>query len=418
VSGLLLTCELVVEGILSGAIPIYDDYYDPYTADYDRCTSAAAQQSYHMPGAFPPESSSQHSPWFIVKDQRDQNLEDHGLPACQAQITRITYQLGRVLSKHLLQGSRPIAETYYLFKTAIDGLRQNCLVCGLAIGVRLQRATVCPKPVCRATWLKASLNVQLADFHQDSQVADLLLTAVQAAAHSGNMALLPGCTESTPAMVTLLLGQLPSVTTLQTTANLNATFTSLGKRTEALVSWSLGNHGGYLVSATGPLRIPSIPGAHQFVLANAAPDLEKFFAAQMNNLPTHVMFHGTSLDRLYAILCQGLRVCSGTNLMRHGAASGNGIYVTDTPATALAYAQVYGSSTGGWSSPAFSNVRVLLGCEASGTVPAGGIRVVANPSQLILRYVFIMTAGAVAPQSQHIVPSMMSVFASLRSGGM
>ncbi|KAF1363819.1 hypothetical protein EJ07DRAFT_87266, partial [Lizonia empirigonia] len=51
------------------------------------------------------------------------------------------------------------------------------------------------------------------------------------------------------------------------------------------------------------------PGTHQFVLANASPKLEKTFVSkiQWTKRETTVLFHGTSLDRLPAILSQGLR---------------------------------------------------------------------------------------------------------------
>ncbi|KAF2647450.1 hypothetical protein K491DRAFT_569114, partial [Lophiostoma macrostomum CBS 122681] len=50
-------------------------------------------------------------------------------------------------------------------------------------------------------------------------------------------------------------------------------------------------------------------GTHQFVLANAAPELEHAFAKQLPryNPTTRVLFHGTSLDRLPSILAQGLK---------------------------------------------------------------------------------------------------------------
>jgi hypothetical protein len=372
-----------------------------------------------IPGALPEEPPTKHVPWFFYANGGIVTSEGKNASPCQKRTTRLTYQLGHILSQYILsKGEITIAETYTTLRTAINNLRLNCIVCGSSLGVKLHRSTVCAKPPCRATWLKASLNVQMGDFHHDPQVADLLLSAVQAAAHTSNTALLPGCTESSLSEVTRLLGSIPSLKKLQSSADLNPVFSSLGKRTEALVSWALSHHSGYLLSATGPLKIPSFPGAHQFILANAAPDTEKFFAQQLAGQPTHVMFHGTSLDRLFAILCQGLRVCSGTALQRHGAFAGNGIYVTDNPATAWGYATPSVSKGGGWQSSTFSNVRVLLGIEAAASVPSTALQVVANPAQLLLRYVFVLPVGVNAPLVQHIEPSMKSAFDSLRRGVM
>ncbi|KAF2025322.1 hypothetical protein EK21DRAFT_21849, partial [Setomelanomma holmii] len=50
-------------------------------------------------------------------------------------------------------------------------------------------------------------------------------------------------------------------------------------------------------------------GTHQFVLANASPRLESDFVFKIprSNSKTTVLFHGTTFDRLPAILAQGLR---------------------------------------------------------------------------------------------------------------
>lgn len=200
----------------------------------------------------------------------------------------------------------------------------------------------------------------------------------------------------------------------------NSTSTELAK----LLVWACNSYRGFLTAATGQLRIPSLPGAHQFLLASAPPELELAFAANMVTTAgtSTVLFHGTSLDRLHAILCQGLRVCSGTALQRNGASWGNGVYMAEDPMTAWGYAKTAASGTGGantgWKGSAFHDLRVLLGCELSGaTAPAvAGIHVITDPSRLMVRYLFLMAPTARMPIAGHVVPAMQSVFASLRSG--
>jgi hypothetical protein len=198
----------------------------------------------------------------------------------------------------------------------------------------------------------------------------------------------------------------------------------LEKRYTILLKWIFGHYSGYIVSATSQMRIPSMPGVHQFLVANSAPGLEAAFASQTGSRPTTVVFHGTSLDRLYSILCKGLQNCSGDSLLqRNGAVHGNGIYVADEPVTALQYAHTYqspGPSTG-WNSSKLNNVGVLLGLEASANIPgtvSRSIHVVVNPSMLILRYIFLVPMGVSGPLARHVVPAMTSVFASLRSGSL
>jgi hypothetical protein len=359
-----------------------------------------------------------HSPSLVLDDS-----SDGGTSFCHGHVNRAKYRLGHILSHHLLRGLKSLEEIYNFLKLSLDNLSQSCIVCGVPHGVRLRRSTVCQKPSCFATFLLcANFNIQLYDLRADIQVGDLLLTAVQAAATSGNMDLLPECQVESLEEVTQILDRLPSITTIQASKDLHAVFDPLGTPSELFLKWIFTNYGGFLVSASGQMRIPSMPGAYQFLLANTAPHLEKAFAAQMRDLPTKVVFHGTSLERLYAILCQGLRVCSGSPLQSHGAAYGDGIYVAEEPATALGYATAYTARAGwnGWHSNTFNRARVLLGCEASGHIPGQrhSMHVIADPNMLILRYIFLMPEGARAPIARHIVPAMTSVFASLRSGSL
>ena len=156
------------------------------------------------------------------------------------------------------------------------------------------------------------------------------------------------------------------------------------------------------------------------------------FAAHMTTLysPGGVLFHGTSLDRLHAILCQGLRVLSNTSLGLNGATQGSGVYTADEPTTSLGYARsgtnrwglagskLRGSAGSGWNHSSFSNHRVMLGCEFAGQKPGtNGIHVITDPTRLMVRYVFMLDRNTtIVPQAKDVTPAMQSVFASLRSG--
>ena len=362
-----------------------------------------------------------HSSWLALDGSDDEGT------SCTGRANRATLQLGHLLSRHLLDGSKPLEETYKLLKGSLETLTQNCIICGISLGVQLCRSTTCHNPSCSATLLdQASLDIFLYDLRKDSLVGELMFTAIQTAASSDNIALLPECPLPQVAAVSNLLGTVANVAAVEDLAS-NDQCVDMGLSREkwaALLKWIFGHYGGFLVSASGKTRIPSMPGIHQFLLANAAPKLEKAFAEQMGALITKVVFHGTSLDRLYAILCQGLRVYSGdSSLQRHGAIYGRGIYVSAEPSTAMGYAHAYTSPVAGkgWQSNIFNNVSVLLGCEASGRIPgqrANGIYVIPNPDMLILRYIFLVPRGVSVPIANHVVPAMASVFASLRSGSL
>lgn len=340
---------------------------------------------------------------------------------CRGRANRVTYQLGRTLWRHLMTGFIVSLESVHrTLASQLEDLAQNCIVCGYPIGIRLWRSTCCQER-CSVMLRKSNLEVRLADLRLDPDVVDLLLTMAHAAAVAGDVELLPGCPISNMPSLVQILNSLPSVTSLQNSNDLNTSVKQLGASSEKLLSWICTSYRGFLASATGALKIPSMPGVHQFVLASAAPELEKAFTANMGSTQTTtVVFHGTTLDRLYRILCQGLCIGGGTKWRRHGASYGNGIYVAEDPATSLSYTGGQSRTSSGWGASIFQNVRVVLGCELIGasncTSPTRGIYVVKIPSQLMVRYVFLFSSSAAAPAAQHVAPAMLSAFASLRKG--
>ena len=337
---------------------------------------------------------------------------------CHGRASRMAFKLSRILFRHLLQDNFPSIERIHTLMTeALGDLVSSCIVCaGAPFGAKLRRATYCGNPECADIFEQADPLLLLSDAWQDPTVVGLLLAMVYASAKSGNLALLPGCPVPDATTITGLLDRLPLKTEFLV-EKLTQTFKLLDGSTANLLSWTCCSYRGFLVSATGQLRVPNLPaGTHQFVLANATPELEKAFAAHRagpKQSPSRILFHGTSLDRLYPILCQGLRVCSGTPLARHGAARGKGIYMADEPLTSWQYAA--SNATLNWRKSIYKNTRVLLGCEFLGTSQgSGGIHVITDPSTLMVRYLFLFPTGSTAPLAAHMTPAMISGIASLR----
>jgi hypothetical protein len=129
---------------------------------------------------------------------------------------------------------------------------------------------------------------------------------------------------------------------------------------------------------------------------------------------TIVLFHGTTLDRLPAILAQGLRVCSGTHLQRTGAAHGKGIYLAEEPATSFTYSPAIVS----WRNSGLSNTRLLLGCEVLGTGRSvtKGIHLMTDEKAVMVRYIFFLPGNVSVPIANHVVPAMASGMSALRTG--
>jgi hypothetical protein len=137
---------------------------------------------------------------------------------------------------------------------------------------------------------------------------------------------------------------------LQKTPDLAASIRVANQQAEKLLLWVCTAYRGFLSSAKGQLRIPSLPqGTHQFILANSNPEHETAFAEHLSATPlTRVLFHGTSLDRMFAITCQGLRVLSNTPLQAHGAAAGAGVYCAEEPSMSWGYSSLAGPAQKNW----------------------------------------------------------------------
>ena len=327
---------------------------------------------------------------------------------CRGRDGRIVYQLNRILWRHFRTGFTSLEKTHEVLRAAIDNLTSLCVVCGNALEARLWRSTTCGD-TCEFELRKSNIEVHLVDIRHDPHVVDLLLNAAWSAADAGDLELLPGCPFQTTAGVTRILTNTPALSGRVLRRDIDGI-----PDVSNLLSWICNGYRGFVSSATDTLKIPSMPGIHQFVLANANPKIEKAFTAHLSpSATTRVVFHGTSIDRLYRILLYGLQ--SGMKKwQRHGASYGQGIYLADEPSRALGYASVSRST---WPASKLPTCNVVLGCELVGTnAPVTqGIYVASDPSTVMVRYVFLFPHGASAPVARHIEPAMASVFASLRN---
>lgn len=357
-----------------------------------------------------------HSPWMAFKDG--------GYPCqsiCHGNEIPAKFQLARLLHRHLVDGFKSLTAIHTLITSALEGMGKLCITCGSANGVNLRRATVCKSAWCNSAFQQASLDVRLSDIRSEPLAVDLLLTMVFAAAKSNNLALLPGCPFTSTAVVLQILNSLPSMISLQKSRHLKSKIKALGTQAEKLLTWVCSAHRGFLASATGMLKIPSLPpGTQQFVLANASPEKESDFLAHIDQDPTtRLLFHGTTPDRLFSILCQGLQIKSNTPLQLHGAASGAGIYMAEDPRTSWSYTG-QGLVQGNWQQSTLTGFKVLLGCENAGpSVGNSSMHVIRDPSTVMVRYLFLIpNTVTTLPVNirTHIDTAVMAVFRGLRSG--
>lgn len=361
--------------------------------------------------------SLDHYPWMIFSGSGDPDS-----PLCHGETSPTKYQLARTISRHLVEGFKSLEDVHILVSGALKDLGKNCVTCGGSHGVQLRGPAVCKLPLCTRSFRRASVEVRFSLIRQDPTAVDALLSMVHLAASTGKLELLPECPFDSTATVLKLLNTVPAMQFLHSCKDLTTTTKGLGGETVKLLLWVCTAYRGLLSSAKDSLRIPSMPaGTHQFLLASSNPEHEAAFAAHLTNTPqTRVLFHGTSVDRLFAITMQGLRVLSSTSLQAHGAAAGPGIYCAEEPSMSWGYSGRGAQAGANWAQSQLRNFRVLLGVENAGpSVGNGGMHVVTDPTSLCVRYVFLVPDGtATVPIAAHVVPAMGSVFASLRSGAL
>ncbi|KAF2170457.1 hypothetical protein M409DRAFT_19278 [Zasmidium cellare ATCC 36951] len=323
-----------------------------------------------------------------------------------------------------------LAEIYQDIESAIKTYGDKCLVCNGSIGAHLYRPTVCSKAACRSIYLFSDLDVRLADLHLNQKAVGLLLAAVQSAAlamssraDDTSIDLLPDRPirlADNKKLITML-DSIPAITKMVGgLSDFNSIRTRHSIRHELLFSWTLNTYQGFIVEATGSLRIPNMPNVLQFVLADSPPGIMAAFAKHDHTQPRQVLFHGTSMDRLFAILCQGLKVLGQTSLQVHGAVYGTGIYLAEEPSLAVSYSRATQRRSSSFSTQhaEFVNKRILLGIEYAGEdgKQGNGIYVAADPTKLLLRYIFLLPQTFKAPLANHVVPALQSNFHTLKMG--
>jgi hypothetical protein len=358
-----------------------------------------------------------HTPWVCLEKSREPSTA-----FCYGKLNPLAFQLTRDIQRYVRTYGAGIAALHAYIKHGLTQLAHNCLVCGkfqFTKTVQLRRAFPCDNAECRRIWSNTSIQLKIPEIWSDPFAVDLLLTGVYAAAVSGRTEFLPSCPITTTTTVVAVLNSLPSLANMSKVKDLSVLLRASHPDAEKLLVWACTQYRGFIASATGLCKVPGLPaGTHQFVLANANPDLESRFASKLcqNNPKTRVLFHGTSLDRLPSILSQGLKVCSGTPLQRTGAAHGHGIYMAEEPATSFSYSPAAVS----WRMSGLHNTRLMFGCEVvgNGNSVSSQIHVIKDPKDVMVRYVFLFTSSAAVPIANHVISPMLSAMTALRSGAM
>jgi hypothetical protein len=355
------------------------------------------------------ELRSQHSYWRTGSQPPGQHV-------CTTGLDPFTYVLSRKLHRQLSMGAPTLHNIYDRVGQTISNPASECIVCNIPLSSRIWRPTTCGADRCQQQFSMAPLAVKAFPFLADPAVVDFMLACVYAAAQDNNntLDLLPGCPIEKSKLCTVVNSFPPMPATGSTPAGLLNRIRgtdSMAQDRGILLAWMCSAFRGCMLSAPQGMAVPLMPGCHQFLMFNSAPELEAGFANRMPTGTGGVCFHGTPTSRLWRILAGGLKNMTGTPYMVHGAASGPGVYLADEPSMSLGYS---GSLANTWRNSAFAQRNVLFGCELQGHTPQATHAVV-DDARVIVRYIFLCPPGFTAPQARLIDNAMKITFASLRN---
>ncbi|OAL54291.1 hypothetical protein IQ07DRAFT_583585 [Pyrenochaeta sp. DS3sAY3a] len=274
-----------------------------------------------------------HTPWKLSNG-----------PPCRAfcgEPNRLIYQLNRYVYRYFQHGVECDGNLQFVdrMQDFLRDLHYECICCGrnLHAGRALLRSAACTKE-CSVELRKSQLRIRCTETRIGWFTLSLLLDAAQLAVEFGHFAHLPPLPigwsgkDFQDTLLRLCGGDRSTI--------VKDAFNGL-KPTELFMSWIQTSYRGCLVWWNDCPRtyFPNLDPGLVF-LVNSKHETETAFLKRQECYRGHtaLVFHGTSLDRLYPILWEGLQVLSSTNLSYTGrAAFGKGIYLAKKSSDAAAY---------------------------------------------------------------------------------
>lgn len=351
---------------------------------------------------------------------------------CYSRQSRTCYIVAREIYHLLVAGVTSPQTLNTQLSKSLHSLHTRCIICRCTLGAVLHRPTLCSSISCLREYLTADLNIRCEDIFTQSSATSILLASVQAVSQKNNVSLLPGWPVArlgNPSDILAIMQSLPSLAYPISSTDMNQVLSSHfanfkeSKQAEVLLSWISTRFRGSLIAAYGTYIIRNLDGVAQFLAIDAQPENEASFAKHNHLQPRHILFHGTSIDRLYSVLVQGLQVLSGTPLAQHGAVYGSGIYMAREPSLALSYARASIPKTT-TPIPLFkgdvASARLLLACEHAGndtSTPSRaphGMHIIQDPSRVMVRYIFIVPSTARIPKASELSATILKNVKHLR----
>lgn len=232
------------------------------------------------------------------------------------------------------------APLLYLILEIVDAvmdLSNHCCQCGEQLSISCIKPTACNKALCKFQLGRLGIGSSVVqEIRRDPVAADFIFSAFACAC--GSQYLNPAPPKDIAKACRSLSSQLPPMREIADSYTDDIDLGSvLGKDALEALRWIICTVDAQFISLPRELHLKEIPAQIQLMSIMASPAQEAEFQRLKQRHGSVLMWHGSFGDRWHAILRNGLKNGSGTQLQAHGTAHGSGIYLAPEASSSFGY---------------------------------------------------------------------------------
>jgi poly [ADP-ribose] polymerase 6/8 len=343
------------------------------------------------------------TPTRVIRDPRkiasmtklgfSQSRATHALALCQEDVQRA---IDFLKTGHASVSAAPVPFTWdecpllflvFEIAEAFLSLTDHCCTCGVSIRPGL-KPSICGAELCQFQLSEIGIGTSVhQEMKRDPVVADLLISLFAASLEFTRAVEVPGLKADFPA----ILGRLPPVRGMVSGAVDDRSLKhSIGDDAFRLLRWVLLSCQSHLISVPDHLRFGQFACGAQFMTLLANPHAEERFNALKKQYGSCFLWHGSAGSRWHAILRDGLKNASGTDLQVNGASLGRGIYLARNSDVSWGYSRTSGNLYRG--SQLGQTIHAIALCEVA-KVPSladkDWAHVLGDEEAVIVRFLFV-----------------------------
>ena len=283
---------------------------------------------------------------FLVNRGIEMSIAENALSQCnnnlqQAQEFILTGKQPDFIIMDSLYEKCPLAYLVLEIAEALFDVQDHCCICRKQLDSPGIKPSTCDNKMCVFAFEQIGVgNSVYQEIARDSSAADLLVSMFSAAL--GTPYLTPAPPQDLLMVAPQVLSTLPSMSAIATSfQNDTEMIKHLGQSTVDLLRWILLSNRSHIITLPEQLKLSDISRkSTQFLSLISTPDAEKKFAENAKKAKGFVyLWHGSSGDRWYSILRNGLKIATNTSLQQNGNALGKGIYFSKDSNVSFGYAR-------------------------------------------------------------------------------